>query len=145
MNESTNLKELQPLIEEIRKYGSADEFTNKLKNVLEDELPELSQKFDELERVATRTKGKRGASRSTINKVFDDFVESGRQVRKIIVSALGYKDIRELPYLLSSEIETLTDPWSFEPNSERWIKLINNRLSEITKGHTLSDLYNQVR
>jgi len=64
-------------------------------------------------------------------------------MRKEIATALGYKEIGELPYELRNQIKNLTDQFTFEPTSERWLDLINKRLSEITKGKSLTDFYNQ--
>ena len=54
--------ELEPLAEEAKKYGSASELTDKLKNVLEKRLPSLKESYEELVRATTRTEGKRGTS-----------------------------------------------------------------------------------
>ena len=143
IKKNTIPEELEPLAKEARKYETADKFIDNLRSVLENRLPDLREKFSELQSVTTRIKGKRGASRKTIDKAFDAFDASGRQLQREVSLALGYESIKDMPFGLRYEIKSSTDQFCFEPTSERWIDLINKRLSEITKGQKLADFHAQ--
>jgi hypothetical protein len=132
--------ELEPLVEEMRKYKSVEEFLDNLKKVIDKRLPELRKSYEELERALTT----KWVHTSTKIKKLSNFRTIGKELTKEIAHALGYKDIIELPFKIGDQLRILTSEYSFGPyyTSEKWIDLLNKRISEMTEGLKFADLFN---
>jgi hypothetical protein len=132
--------ELEPLVKEMRKYKVVEEFLGNLKKVIEKRLPELRKSYEELTKALTT----KGIHTSTKLKTLSNFRRIGKELTKEIAQALGYKDIMDLPFKIDYQLRSLTSEYSFDINytPEKWIDLLNKRISEMTGGLKFADLFN---